>query len=213
MKIRLLLVAAIALVALTGAATGATAFTGMSIAPGGTTDIVTEGTLTFTAETIRIRCEPRFGLEVRRGPFGNRRGEVFGRANIGQWSRCAGGEIVTFLALFWSIQVENILGGGESTAPEMVTGLLVTFVRFRIQIEALTLRCLYEGNLGMLFPLTRIAMEEHEGRRFYLYSQGRLRLLATDRLPLISGPGSCPANMTIAGSFRPMSPAQTFTFW
>lgn len=190
-----LLIAALALVALTAASSGASAAS-FRISPGGAISSPSVGKLSFTGSGLTIACNVTLNGTLSNALLLKVAGTVFGAVTAVRIANCEGGNVSGVLNLNWPLKYNSILG----TLPEAVTGILFDIERASFNLSTFfeLVNCLYEGTAGALLSVS--------GRN--PYTTGGIRALETVRLPLHEGEG-CPATGSMRGSFT--ITAQTIT--
>jgi len=173
-----------------GAST-AVAVDAMGVHPGGAIRLTSLGRVTFRNGEVSVACNVTLNGSLLES-INFTRGEPVGRVSSFSSGSCSGGTVERVLGLSWSVTYEAFLG----TLPN-VTGELWSIQRFSIKLDVLGVRCLYEGTLGALLPLTGS----------FPATAGLLRTLSS-MLSLVEGM-LCPASITASGSFT-LSPEQQF---
>jgi hypothetical protein len=202
-RVRLLLVAAISLVALSASAGMATAAS-FSISPGGNITSVSLGRLTFEAlgGIANVECNVTLRGSIHSGLLPKVEGTLIGFiTGVTVAHPCGGGEARPLEStLPWHMVYRGITG----TLPENVTGVNILIVNTQFLIEAIGASCLYKGNAEGRINVTRTGA----GR----YSSG---LVSSNRnaIPFfeeaLNGGFACPGSGRQVGTFS-MSPLQTF---
>jgi len=169
-------VAATALAVATTVATAAT----INISPGGAIDMPSLGRVTFSGGVLNVRCSVTMKgnlVTSVAATAGARLGTISGF----EVSTCEGGNIRGILNLAWSITFSRLTA----------SGLEATFQNFSINLSVIIFGivtdCLYSGPVPFLRRISAAATE--------------LILVLSNRLEKVSGFGSCPASISLAGSF------------
>jgi hypothetical protein len=180
-KLRLLLTAAIAVLALAALAGSALASTA-SISPGGA--ITASGATTFTTSAFTFSCSSVDLVgSITAGTYST--GSDFGQIDSLTTSGCTSGITMTWLALPWRWRLLQIL-----INPQL--GILSGWVTAGVRITFGALTCLYQALWGLLTGVGR-------GLGWTI-----LPLTWT----FVSGSATCPRTLTVNGTYS-VSPAQT----
>jgi hypothetical protein len=200
-KTKLLLVAVLALAAISFAATSASAAS-LQIRPGGVITATSLGKITFESNVFGL------GPECRVEMIGTLLTTVVTKvegAKLGEITRvamteCTGGS-ASPLTAFFAIKHKFISG----TLPEAVIKIALSLegFAFLVEIPALNIRCLYVVTLGAVLALTHIGGGS--------YTTGLLELVNEQTYTRITSlnASACPTTPTLFGTFR--SPIQTIT--
>jgi hypothetical protein len=198
-KIKLVLTAAIAFVAMAFSVSTASAYDA-SVSPAGAYT-ATSSTLTFSdgGGVIRIICPVTLTGSLNAGPITIAAGNSIGNISGVRIGTCAGGSAVALVANPWNLTINNVRG----TLPNAATGLEfdVNGAAFELTVRILgiSVRCLYGGTAGALLGFTGANP----------YTTGGITVLG-NTVPRVSGSGVCPSSGRLNGSFA-LSPAQTVT--
>ncbi|HMJ01428.1 MAG TPA: hypothetical protein VK506_00720 [Conexibacter sp.] len=199
-QIRLLLTAAIALVAITALTSPAMA-TEATISPGGDITSTSNGGLTFGSGFYSIQCDWSFigdlattaGLDV---------GDQFGTIDAVRIANetCNGVIVLGVLDLPWRLSVRALLG----RAPNELTGFSFNITTTAFELEGFFGDCLYSGTTA------RLQRTSDTGRNTYRTEDQRI--LEEDTLPRNTerSDGACPATGGFRGTFD-MTPVQSIT--
>jgi hypothetical protein len=205
-KTKLLIVAVLALAAISFAATSASAAS-LQMRPGGAITATSLGKMTFESNIFGL------GPECRVEMIGTLLTTVVTKvegAKLGEITRvvvteCTGGTATATLvttAAPATIQYASITG----TLPEGVTAALIRIagIGFLIEVPAVNSRCLYIATIGASTPTTRIGAGT--------YTTGLFTVLSGDqrytRITSLNA-NACPTAPTLFGTFR--FPVQTIT--
>lgn len=201
-----LAVMAVTLGLMATAAAPAAARIGIGIAPAGPIEATSEGRITFRGGAgVQIYCEMTFtGMIL---PLVRKvRGVPFGTITAAATRGCEGRVLVGTPTWIFLAPIPMVYESFLGTLPE-ISGILVRFqpMNFRIN-EAdergrLLAECLYEGNVGALFPVALGVFE-----RFRFLEAERVRLKAERS----RGLENCEANGVLMGTFR-IRPPQRIT--
>ncbi|HMJ01427.1 MAG TPA: hypothetical protein VK506_00715 [Conexibacter sp.] len=200
-KIKLLLTAAIALVAITAFASSASAFTART-APGGNITADSNGRLTFGSGITSIQCEVSLigDLAVTAGIDA---GDQFGTIDAVRIANetCSGGIVLGVLNLSWRLTVRALQG----TAPNELLGFSFDISTAAFELEGFFgVDCLYSGRAAGLQRLIDTGVNT--------YRTEDQRALEEVTLPRNTerSDGACPATGGFRGTFD-MTPVQSIT--
>lgn len=202
-RIKLLVAAAVALVAFAAAATSASAAE-FAVANGGAVNAVSNGKITFTAGTATIACNLTLELNLNRGPISKVEGAGVGtlvREGV-RWAECTGGNIRAVLGTPWEISYRSITGTLPSGVTAVNLNLLRTQFQFSIFFELVD--CLYEGTAGSIMSTSLIRGTTER------YTTSTIRSDESTTQSYVSGPESCPRTGSMRGTFN-LSATQTIT--
>jgi hypothetical protein len=185
-RIKLLLLAIVAMAAITAGTANATT---IRASPGGAYTSVSLGRVTFTGGVITIRCNLTL-----RGTLATSATASAG-TRIGDMSRvevagCEGGTVRSINNLPYSLTFERLTETGLEFRVNRANFTL------SVTIFGIVVDCTYEGNVPALVEII-------SGRT------GLIRIL-TNSLSKTAGSGSCPASGSMTGTFG-LSPQQTIT--
>lgn len=216
---RLILLGLLAVLAVGASAGSASAARSIRISPGGTVTQVSLGKVTFVSGETRIECRLTLTIRLVAGLIAPVLLIKIGEVTRVDYNECVGGEVEAILNLPWDVSLERQLlteGPREercervgvliSAAPyNRVCGAVIRILRTQFQLSVFGgfARCLYEGDIGALLPLTRVSGNEREAD----YRMGLLTI-QPNRVRLIRG-FLCPASGEMRGTFAAASPAQT----
>lgn len=196
-KIKLVLTAAIAFVAMAFSVSTASAYDASVSPAGGIT--ATSSTLTFSdaSSVIRIICPVTLTGSLNAGPITIAAGNSIGRISGVTIGTCAGGSAVALVGSGWNLTINSTLG----TLPNAATGLAfdVNGAAFELTVRILgiSVRCLYGGTAGALLGFTGANP----------YTSGGITVLG-NTVPKVGGSGACPSSGRLNGAFA-LSPTQT----
>jgi hypothetical protein len=197
---KIVLAAALALVALFAVAASASAAHNATISPGGEISTPSSGKVTFRAGEISIACSLTLSGTLARAIANLERPEErqsLGSVRSVSWRECSGGEVAGVLGTPW-----NILYTGETgTLPNAVTAVSFSIqnAQFQLSVFGGFVNCLYAGEapVSMVTTATRTAGT---------YTSG---LISTVESAFRKVSGSlCPESGTMTGRFT-LSPTQT----
>jgi hypothetical protein len=194
-KAKLLLAAVVALVALAGLTSSASAVR-LQTRNGGAITSVSLGRLTFEGSGLNVRCNVTLRGSLRTEAIEAVRGTSFGSITAGEVTSCEGGSAEISGETFpWSItyNTHSVAGGLEFT----ING--ATFL-----IEAFGSGCQYRGSPTATLAWTRTAERT--------FTSGLIRSNATSvsLLRRLFGLFNCPSTGRLIGSFN-LTPTQTIT--
>jgi hypothetical protein len=198
---KLLVAAAITMVAFTAAATNAPAAE-FSVANGGMVRAISSGKVTFTLGSTTIACNLTLELNLLTGPIAKVEGARFGTATNAQWANCEGTEVLTVLGLPWDLVYDSIVG----TLPSGVTTVNLTVKNAQFLLTAFGgfSECLYAGDVASALGVSLVRGTTDR------YTTGTLRTRETPRQRLVRGTFGCPTEGSMTGTFT-LSPTQTLT--
>jgi hypothetical protein len=199
-RLKLLVAAAITVVAFAAAATSASAAS-FSVEPGGTVRAISSGKVTFTAGSTSIACNLTLELNLLRGPIEKVAGARFGTVTNVTWANCENGTVREVLNLPWELVYDSIVG----TLPSGVTtvNLTVKNAQFLLSTFGGFANCLYAGDVASALGVSLVRGTTDR------YTTGTLRTRETPRQRLVSG-FACPTEGSMTGTFT-LSPTQTLT--
>jgi hypothetical protein len=205
---RVLVLAALAVIALAATASSAGAATGILLRPGRAIEQVSQGLVTFRTGEVTASCRltlrgtlPTTAQTIRGEE--TRIGEITGA----RWSECRGGEIGAVANLNWPMTLTNL---NEEEPPKIRIEVAIRFeIRIEIAIRFSVLgpftNCGYGGiaeGVPMAGSLRRTGGANE-------YTSGPIEIL-TNTLSRHEG-ALCPASMSLSGTFEPPRPTQTIT--
>jgi hypothetical protein len=199
---KLVLAAALALVALFAVAASASAAHNATIRNAGEIRTASSGKVTFRAGEISIACNLTLAGTLASAVSNLERPEErqsLGSISSVSWAECSGGEVAGVLGTPW-----NILYTGETGAmPNEVRSVSFTVqnAQFRLSVFGGFVNCLYAGEAP-------VSMAATATRTAGTYTSGLIRTTESS-FSKVSG-SLCPATGTMTGSFN-MSPTQTIT--
>lgn len=196
-KIKMLVAAAVALVAFAAASSSAL---GATIAQSPTTNsLVSNGKLTFSNEKATIECNVTLNTSDT-ASVTKVTGASLGTVTGVSWANCVGGNVRAVLNTPWTIEYNSIAG----TLPEAVTSANLTLKRTQFQFSLFfgLVNCLYEGDAPSILTLNH--------RTGGTYTAGSLRADETANQRYVSGPTECPATGHMTGTFN-FSSTETIT--
>jgi hypothetical protein len=199
-KIKLLLTAAVAMVAMAFAVSNASAYD-VSVSPaGGITADSSSLTFSDAGGLINIVCPVTLDGTLDSGPITIAAGNPFGTIDGVTIGACRGGSAVALIGDPWPLQINRVLG----TLPNAATGLLFDVVgasfELTVSIFGIPVRCLYSGTAGALMGAT--------GSNPYTTS-GTISVLG-NTVPKAGGSSVCPSSGRLNGTFN-LDPQQTLT--
>ena len=197
---KIVLTAALALVALFAVVSSASAFNA-AVSPGGAITTASSGKVTFRAGEISITCNLSLSGSLNTSVTGieTPSGQSLGSISGVSWRECTGGEVSAVLGLNW-----NILYTGETgTLPSSVSsiGFTIQNAQFRLSVFGGFVNCLYAGEA----PVTMSVLRTRTANQ---YTTSTIR---TNESSFAKVSGSlCPNSGSMTGTFS-MSPTQTIT--
>jgi hypothetical protein len=204
-KTKLLIVAVLALAAISFAATSASAAS-LQIRPGGAITATSLGRITFESNIFGLGPECRVEMIGRllTTVVTKVEGAKLGEITSIVVTECTGGTATTLVTTTApaTIQYASITG----TLPEGVTAALIRIanVRFLIEVATVNTKCLYAATIGASTPTTRIGAGTYTTGLFTLLS-GDQRYTSITSL----NANACPTAPTLFGTVR--FPVQTIT--
>jgi hypothetical protein len=189
---KMVLSAALALVALLATSAMASAFTA-TVSPSGSITSASSGKVRFVGGSTTIECNLTL-----RGSLNSSvtltAGQSLGRISAVEIANCSGGNSVTVLNLPWTLEYTE----SEGELPNEVTGVdfKVKNSSFNLGIFGGFINCLYQGDEPSILSVTGTNP----------YTSGTISTDGTHRIPLHSG-GGCPSTGTMTGTFG-LSPSQ-----
>jgi hypothetical protein len=192
-KSKLLLLAALTVIAVTAFASTSTAAS-FRIEPQGNIESTSEGKLTFGEGSTTVQCEVTLNGTVSSALLAKVVGTQFGSITqvLINEAGCSGGSIepAGVLNLPWRLTYQSITG----TLPSAVTAILffVERAQFNLEIFGGFANCLYEGNSGASMAVTGTNP----------YTSGRITALTSTTLRLIRGGFGCPTRGSMTGRFN-----------
>lgn len=201
-KIKLVLAATVALVAMAFAVSSASAAYTGSLSPGGTI-ASTASSLTFSDSggLINIVCPVTLTGSLLTGPIATTAGSNFGTVTRVAIGTCRNGSAAALVGTGWAMNINTVLG----TLPNAATGLLIDIVgasfNIRTTILGITVNCLYRGTAGALIAAAGTNP----------YTVGSIAVLSGVSVPFSSGDAVCPSSGRLTGTFGVPAPAQTLT--
>ena len=198
-KLKLLVAAAIAVIAF-AAASGVASAAEFESSPAGSDNAISEGKLTFSNSSATISCNITLAQSLVGGRIAKTAGTKIGEVTGVTWANCEGGNVRAVLATPWEIQYESIAG----TLPEAVSTVNLTLKNTGFQFSLFfgLVNCLYGGDAKAILTLNH--------RSGATYTTGSLRSDETVTQSKRSGPEACPATGSMAGRFT-LASTQTIT--
>lgn len=198
---KLVLTAALALVALLSVTASAFAAHNATIRNAGSISTASSGAVTFRAGEISIACHLTLSGTLASSVSNLETGgtQSLGSISSVSWAECSGGEVSGVLGTPW-----NILYTGETGAmPNEVTAVSFTIqnAQFLLRTFGGFVSCLYAGEAP-------VSMATVATRTAGTYTSGSIRTTESS-FAKVSG-SLCPSSGTMTGSFT-MSPTQTIT--
>jgi len=193
-SIKLAMLAAVALAALTAGGGAATA-SEFQFSPGGAITGTSLGPVTFSGSGITITCNLTIRGTVTSARVPKVVGTSYGEITSVSVGRCSGGTAAV-LGLPWPVVYNGILG----TLPNAVTGVSLTVQRTGFLLTTFGLECLYGGSLTSLLAVTGTNP----------YTSGLYAIPPGSSAPFVRGSIFCPRTGSMSGTFG-ITPTQTVT--
>lgn len=212
---RLVLIGTVALAVMAGGVATASAYTALSVSPGGSISQPTAGSITFSGRveefTLSASCSLTLRGTLETTPVGTEAGAQIGLITAPSSSLCSGGTIGVYLNLPWRVDVLRLQPEGAATAPEAVTGIEVEITPFSVLFTRFSAvgECLWSGPLDAVASVTGVGTtRDREGHTLWRYTLGQFTLTSGSVLTRGARSLFCPETVSVTGALQAWSPAQ-----